>query len=70
MSLNPASVPLTQLTAHFEPNVNPFDQWDVELGEVLARRIVLELTADHDSRLGHDSSTSALVRRYRKMRAA
>jgi glucose-6-phosphate isomerase len=49
--------------------IDSFDQWGVELGKVLASRIVPELTADGDVRLDHDSSTNALIRRYRTMRA-
>jgi glucose-6-phosphate isomerase len=47
--------------------VNPFDQWGVELGKVLAQRIVPELGGD-EATLRHDSSTNALIRRYRKLR--
>lgn len=46
-------------------NINCFDQWGVELGKALAQRIVPELTAPADSPLHHDSSTNALIRRYR-----
>jgi glucose-6-phosphate isomerase len=46
--------------------VNSFDQWGVELGKVLADRIASELT--HGGDLGHDSSTNALIRRYRAAR--
>jgi glucose-6-phosphate isomerase len=47
-------------------DVNPFDQWGVELGKVLANRIVPELDAGSDAALGHhDASTAALIRRYR-----
>ena len=49
-------------------NVNSFDQWGVELGKVLATRISTELAATTDSALAHDSSTNALIRRYRSMR--
>jgi glucose-6-phosphate isomerase len=49
-------------------NVNPFDQWGVELGKVLANRIAPELEAREAPKLGHDSSTSALIERYRKAR--
>ena len=45
--------------------VNSFDQWGVELGKVLATRIADELTADAAAPGGHDSSTSALIARYR-----
>ena len=49
-------------------NVNSFDQWGVELGKVLATRIDAELEAADDAALNHDSSTNALLRRYRSMR--
>ena len=49
--------------------LDSFDQWGVELGKVLASRIVDELAADSDDALGHDSSTNALIRRYRVARA-
>ncbi len=45
--------------------VNSFDQWGVELGKVLAQRIAPELQATAEPRLEHDSSTNALIRRYR-----
>jgi len=48
-------------------NINSFDQWGVELGKVLAKRIVGELTAEAPE-LRHDSSTNALIRRYRERR--
>src|SRR5437762_797479 len=48
-------------------NVNPFDQWGVELGKQLAKRIVPEI--EGDSELDHDSSTNSLIRRYRSGRA-
>jgi glucose-6-phosphate isomerase len=48
--------------------VNSFDQWGVELGKVLAQRIVPELEGAAEPRLDHDSSTNALIRRYRKER--
>jgi glucose-6-phosphate isomerase len=48
--------------------VNSFDQWGVELGKVLARRIEPELTADEEPALGHDGSTNALIRWYRARR--
>ncbi|HVQ76566.1 MAG TPA: glucose-6-phosphate isomerase [Candidatus Binatia bacterium] len=51
-------------------HIDSFDQWGVELGKVLANRIVPELTADPEPALAHDSSTNALIRRYRRMRAA
>jgi glucose-6-phosphate isomerase len=50
--------------------INPFDQWGVELGKVLAKRIAAELEAAGDPDLGHDSSTNALIRRYRRLRGA
>jgi len=49
-------------------NVDSFDQWGVELGKVLAQRIIPELDASAPSPLNHDSSTNALIRRYRKAR--
>jgi glucose-6-phosphate isomerase len=51
-------------------NVDPFDQWGVELGKVLAQRIIPELESKTESTLGHDSSTNNLIRQYRKMKAA
>jgi len=48
--------------------VNSFDQWGVELGKVLAQRIVPELESAAEPRLAHDSSTNALIRRYRRDR--
>jgi glucose-6-phosphate isomerase len=48
--------------------IDPFDQWGVELGKVLAQRIIPELTSAGDPALAHDTSTNALIRRYRKMK--
>ena len=48
--------------------IDSFDQWGVELGKVLANRIVPELTAHTEPALAHDSSTNALIRRYRQLR--
>ncbi len=48
--------------------INAFDQWGVELGKVLAQRIVPELEAQREPALNHDSSTNALIRRYRRMK--
>jgi glucose-6-phosphate isomerase len=45
--------------------IGPFDQWGVELGKVLAKRILPELARDASAPLAHDSSTNALIRRYR-----
>jgi glucose-6-phosphate isomerase len=45
--------------------INSFDQWGVELGKVLAKRILPELQAKQEPPLSHDSSTNALIRRYR-----
>jgi glucose-6-phosphate isomerase len=50
--------------------INPFDQWGVELGKVLAGRIAQELAADDESAAAHDSSTNTLIRRYRSRRRA
>jgi glucose-6-phosphate isomerase len=46
-------------------DVDSFDQWGVELGKVLAQRIIPELERGTEATLGHDSSTNALIRRYR-----
>ncbi len=46
--------------------INPFDQWGVELGKMLAQRIAPELAIGAGPASGHDSSTNALIRRYRK----
>jgi len=48
--------------------INPFDQWGVELGKVLAKHISDELSSSANLRLRHDSSTNALIRRYRNRR--
>jgi glucose-6-phosphate isomerase len=69
---------LGQLTALYEHkvftqgvvwNVNSFDQWGVELGKVLAQRIVAELEGADEPPLHHDASTNTLIRRYRKLRS-
>jgi glucose-6-phosphate isomerase len=49
-------------------SINSFDQWGVELGKALAQRIVPELTAADEPELAHDSSTNALIRRYRSLK--
>ena len=49
-------------------NIDSFDQWGVELGKVLAQRIVPELESANEPELAHDSSTNALIRRYRRLR--
>jgi glucose-6-phosphate isomerase len=49
-------------------NIDSFDQWGVELGKVLAQRIIPELESEKEPSLGHDSSTNNLIRRYRKGR--
>ena len=49
--------------------INPFDQWGVELGKVLANRITPELESKADPSLGHDSSTNSLIRWYRQARS-
>ncbi|HWY18696.1 MAG TPA: glucose-6-phosphate isomerase [Solirubrobacteraceae bacterium] len=48
--------------------IDSFDQWGVELGKQLAREIVPELTSGAEPQLAHDSSTNALIRRYRALR--
>jgi glucose-6-phosphate isomerase len=74
-SLTPAT--LGKLVALYEHSVfvqgtiwsiNSFDQWGVELGKVLAKKVADELAAAADSDLAHDSSTNALIRRYRAAR--
>jgi glucose-6-phosphate isomerase len=74
--LTPAA--LGKLIALYEQNVftqgviwqiDSFDQWGVELGKVLAKRIVSELESKQEPQLTHDSSTNALIRRYQKLRA-
>ena len=76
-NLTPAA--LGRLVALYEHNVytqgaiwgiDSFDQWGVELGKVLAKRIVPELCGVGEPALSHDSSTNALIRRYRKLKAA
>lgn len=68
---------LGKLVALYEHNVyvqsviwqiDAFDQWGVELGKVLASKIIPELTADQEPNLKHDSSTNCLIRRYRKQK--
>jgi glucose-6-phosphate isomerase len=49
-------------------NIDSFDQWGVELGKVLAKRIIPELEDTGEPRLSHDSSTNSLIKRYRKFR--
>jgi glucose-6-phosphate isomerase len=51
-------------------NINSFDQWGVELGKVLADRMVPELGNAEEPDLQHDSSTNALIRRYRRLKQA
>jgi len=49
-------------------NIDSFDQWGVELGKVLAQRIIPELESEEKPKLDHDSSTNNLIRRYRNMK--
>jgi glucose-6-phosphate isomerase len=51
-------------------NIDSFDQWGVELGKVLAQRIVPQLESRAEPALAHDSSTNTLIRRYRRSREA
>jgi len=51
-------------------NIDSFDQWGVELGKVLAQRIIPELESETEPALGHDSSTNNLIRRYRMRKDA
>jgi glucose-6-phosphate isomerase len=48
--------------------IDSFDQWGVELGKALAKRIIPELQSESEPELGHDSSTNSLIRRYRRAR--
>ncbi|HEX6471110.1 MAG TPA: glucose-6-phosphate isomerase [Streptosporangiaceae bacterium] len=48
--------------------IDSFDQWGVELGKQLAVQIIPELTGEAEPRLDHDSSTNALIRRYRRLK--
>ena len=48
--------------------IDSFDQWGVELGKALAKQIIPELESETEPDLHHDSSTNALIRRYRAMR--
>ena len=50
-------------------DIDSFDQWGVELGKVLAVKIIPELTSEQEPALDHDSSTNALIRRYRALKA-
>ena len=50
--------------------IDSFDQWGVELGKVLAQRIIPELESPEEPQLAHDGSTNALIRRYRRMRTS
>jgi glucose-6-phosphate isomerase len=51
-------------------HIDSFDQWGVELGKVLALRIIPELDGKAEPRLGHDSSTNSLIRHYRRLKEA
>jgi glucose-6-phosphate isomerase len=51
-------------------DIDSFDQWGVELGKALAQRVAAEIGAGDDDALAHDSSTNALIRRYRASRGA
>ncbi len=50
--------------------IDPFDQWGVELGKVLAQRIIPQLESAAEPKLEHDSSTNTLIRRYRQMKGS
>jgi glucose-6-phosphate isomerase len=50
-------------------NIDSFDQWGVELGKVMAQAIIPELTSAAEPQLAHDSSTNALIRRYRALKS-
>ena len=49
-------------------NIDSFDQWGVELGKILAKRIIPELESKDEPKLAHDSSTNRLIRRYRQLK--
>jgi len=49
-------------------HIDSFDQWGVELGKVLAQRIIPEIESATEPKLAHDSSTNGLIRRYRRLR--
>jgi len=49
-------------------DIDSFDQWGVELGKVLAQRIVPELESETAPKLKHDTSTNNLIRRYRELK--
>jgi glucose-6-phosphate isomerase len=49
-------------------NIDSFDQWGVELGKVLAQRIIPEIESKSEPKLAHDSSTNNVIRRYRKLK--
>jgi glucose-6-phosphate isomerase len=49
--------------------IDSFDQWGVELGKVLAVQIIPELESETEPELTHDSSTNALIRRYRSLKS-
>ena len=51
-------------------DIDSFDQWGVELGKQLASKVIPELQSPHDPELAHDSSTNALIRRYRQRRTS
>jgi glucose-6-phosphate isomerase len=50
--------------------IDSFDQWGVELGKALAQRITPQLESPTEPKLEHDSSTNALIRRYRKLKGS
>ncbi len=50
--------------------IDSFDQWGVELGKVLAQRIIPQLESPAEPKLEHDSSTNNLIRRYRKLKGS
>jgi glucose-6-phosphate isomerase len=50
-------------------DIDSFDQWGVELGKALANQIAPELETEQEPELHHDSSTNALIRRYRSLKA-
>ena len=75
-SMEASTKPLTKRRALYEhsvftqgaiSNIGSFDQWGVELGKVLAQRIIPELEGQAEPVLSHDSPTHHMIRRYRKL---
>jgi glucose-6-phosphate isomerase len=63
----PESSPATSQSQGVVWDIDSFDQWGVELGKVLAQRIIPDLESKAEPKLSHDSFTNNLIRRYRKL---